>query len=302
MKLQHKIAGTILLPLAAAAMTTSVQAADVSVGATVKFHAAEVTAKDGDMDFAAGVGDTRFRVKYADQAKNVSAMYETTVNGTVRHAFVTFDGITAGQTWKPNSTLELLFPTVDQYGNAGTTAPASRAPQLSTKMDLGGGSTLTAGIYDNGNTLGGRATSAQSANYAGGDQVVPSFGAKYAGDMGGLKVVAAFAMEQPAASNGDATNTLTAGVNMDMSGMKVIGAFTNQSGGNKATYMGGAVSMPLGDGMTANVAFETETEGSTNAFWGNVMTTSASGVKMGLEYRMEHDEDTAIDAIVQYDF
>jgi len=290
MKLQHKIAGTILLPLAAATMATSVQAADVTVGGSIRAHFTQTTPDGGDMAFASDVADSRFTVKYADKANDVSGVYEAKMPaGDLRHAYIKFGSIVAGQTWKPNAPLELLFPTVDSLGNAATSAPSSRAPQLSTKMDMGSGM-LTAGIYD------------AALGATGGDQVMPSLAAKYVADMGGLKVVAAFDMAQAENTANDATTTLTGGVVADLGGMTAKGVFTTKSGGSEETYMGGSISLPLGDGMTANGAFEMATEAETQAMWANVMTKNAQGVTMGLEFRLPHDESTVIDALVKYDF
>ncbi|WP_086479374.1 hypothetical protein [Oceanospirillum sanctuarii] len=297
MKLQHKIAGTILLPLAAAAMTTSVQAADVDVYGRIQIHVTETTPDGGDMDFSAGGTESRlgFIAKNDSGAKahiefDLNGSYktdgDTTATTTVskastvktgeprlRHAYVTFDGVTVGQTWKPSATTELLFPALDPNTNALSSAPSTRAAQVSTKMDLGAGS-LTVGAYDAGVT----------------DSAVPGLAAKFVGDMGGLKVVGAFDMTQDAGDNStDGSTRITGGVVADMSGMTVKGSFTTHS--DLYTAFGGSVSLPMGDGMSFNAAFDQYSpdaagKDDATAIWANVKTTTASGVTVGAEYSM----------------
>ena len=301
MKLQHKIAGTILLPLAAAAMTTSVQAADVDTYGRIQVHLNETTPKNGDMDFSASANESRFGFK-TENGMGAKAHFEFDMNASsvrLRHAYTTFDGITVGQTWKPSAALELLFPTVDPTTNALSSAPAIRVGQLSTKIDLGAGS-LNVGIYDD-----------SAAN-----QALPGIAAKFVGDMGGFKVVGAFDMVQADGTSGttDKTaTTITAGVVADLSGMVVKGAFTNYNNataahkltgtsGQKETFMGASVTLPMGDGMKLNAALESATEAKTNAMWVNAMMKTASGVDVGAEFRSSHADATTIAGMVNYNF
>jgi hypothetical protein len=275
MKLQHKIAGTILLPLAAATMATSVQAADVTTYGRIQAHITETTVDGKDMDFGASANESRFGFK-TENGMGAKAHFEFDMNASsvrLRHAYVNFDGVTVGQTWKPSATTELLFPALDPNTNALASAPSTRAGQVSTKLDMGAGS-LTVGAYDAG--------VAESA--------VPGLAAKFVGDMGGLKVVGAFDMTQDAGDDSkDGSTRLTGGVVADMGGMTVKGSFTTHS--DLYTAFGGSLSMPMGDGMSFNAAFDQyspDAAGSDDAtaIWANVKTTTASGVTVGAEYSM----------------
>ena len=280
MKLQHKIAGTILLPLAAATMATSVQAADhdVDVYGRIQVHVTETTVDPKDMDFGATAGQSRLGFKVKND-QNVMGHFEydwTAAAGAktaprLRHAYLTFDGITVGQTWTPSATVELLYPVLDPNANALSSAPSARTGQVSTKIDAGSAQ-LTVGVYDAG--------VAESA--------VPGLAAKAVADMGGLKVIGAFDMTQDAGDDTKKGSTqITAGVVADMGGMTLKGAFTTVS--DSYTALGGSLSMPMSDGMSFNAAFDQYTPESgddATAIWANVKTKTASGVDLGAEYSM----------------
>lgn len=298
MKLQHKIAGTILLPLAAAAMTTSVQAADVDVYGRIQAHLNVTTPDGGDADFTASANESRFGLK-ADNGKGAKGHFEFDMNASsvrLRHAYVNFNNVTVGQTWKPSAALELLFPTLDPTTNALTSAPALRVGQISTKLDLGAGS-LNVGLYDDSTV----------------SSAMPGVAAKFVADMDALKLIAAFDMKQ--ANEEDTTETatsLTAGVVANLSGMTVKGIFTSYDNatmavlsgadGAEESFIGASVTVPMGGAMSLNAAFETATEAETDAYWVNVKTKLESGVDVGAEFRSSHAEATTVAAMVNYNF
>lgn len=300
MKFQHKIAGTILLPLAAATMATSVQAAghDVDVYGRIQAHLNVTTPDGGDSDFTASANESRFGLK-ADNNKGAKGHFEFDMNASsvrLRHAYVNFNNVTVGQTWKPSAALELLFPALDPTTNALTSAPALRVGQISTKLDMGAG-TLNVGLYDD--------STASSA--------MPGVAAKFVADMDALKLIAAFDMKQ--ANEEDTTESatsMTAGVVANLSGMTVKGAFTTYDNatmavlsgadGAKETFLGASVTVPMADAMSLNAAFETASEAETNAYWVNVKTKLQSGVDVGAEFRSNHADTTTVAAMVNYNF
>ncbi len=297
MKLQHKIAGTILLPLAAAAMSTSAHA-ELSVGGYVAAQFAMVDDSGADQkDMAGNAATSRLSIKQTNVGNsNATVLVEgdfwggrnanrTSNTGKLRlrHAVVFVDGFAVGQTWSPSANLNALLPTIDFVGYTAASAPAGRTPQITKIIDMGG-STFKIGIEDNGKA------SAQKDGTS-----IPDLSAGFTMNTGSMSVFAGASMiNANDLVENEVTQVIeaTASVKMDMGGMKVVGSFgmNGDDDTNVAEYTAFSlgVSAPLGGGLSANAMAEVKQPGSSSledqtTVFANVFYKMPSGLEFGAE-------------------
>lgn len=302
MKLQHKIAGTILLPLAAAAMSTTAQA-EFSYGGYV---AAEFSMDSKSVDGGSDTNDTggsavksRFNLKQTNiGSSNATVLFEGDYYGNgnqgnlrMRHAVVMVDGWKVGQTWSSAANLNGILPTVDFVGLTGASVYANRHPMIARTMDMGGAK-LSFGVEDWGNGTAGE----DGPN-------IPDLAAGFSTKAGGLSIFAGAALVND--NDKDNKNTtymhLTASAKMAVSeSMKVVGSFTSSGNdeamgdnvGEKKDESWNAVSaglgIDLGGGMSANAMAEVKSFGASGSedqttVFVNAFYKMPSGLEFGAE-------------------
>lgn len=293
MKLQHKIAGTILLPLAAAAMSTTAQA-EFSYGGYV---AAEFSMDSKSVDGSSDTNDTggsavksRFNLKQTNiGSSNATVLFEGDYYGNgnqgnlrMRHAVVMVDGWKVGQTWSSAANLNGILPTVDFVGLTGASVYANRHPMIARTMDMGGAK-LSFGVEDWGKGTAGT----DGPN-------VPDIAAGLTANAGSAKIFAGAALVNENGSDGKNSNWvhLTASVNMGITdGMKVVGSFT--SSGNDDVdadwnAFSGGLGMALGGGLSANAMAEVKSFGASGSedqttVFVNAFYKMPSGLEFGAE-------------------
>lgn len=168
MKLRHKIAGTLALPLALA--VSSANAAVVMdndkgklevggyISGIAQWTIRDSSADDSDVNNGIGLGLSRLNLKYTNKA-GVTLFYENdwasahTANSgrpneagyRLRHAAVMYDGFVAGQTWSGFANLTALGETIDAVGTSGSATWANRTAVLGKNFDLGDG--MSVGLF-----------------------------------------------------------------------------------------------------------------------------------------------------------
>lgn len=302
MKLQHKIAGTILLPLAAAAMSTTAHA-ELSVNGFVagQFSMTEDAAKDNDAVGSASISRIGFK-KTQLGSSNATVLVEgdffagretsraPSPAGTLRmrHAVVMVDGWSVGQTWSSAANLNGIVPTIDFVGLTLGSSYADRTAQIAYTMDLGG-SKLKLGLEDW--KKGVKGTDGPN---------VPDLAAGFSTKMGGLSVFAGGALVNENDSTGENSNWvhLTASAKMAVSeSLKVTGAFTssgNDDTDKDWTAFSGGVSLGLGGGLSANAMAEVKSYGASGAedetsMFVNAFYKMPSGLEFGAELQTVAD-------------
>lgn len=154
MKLRHKIAGTLALPLALAIASTANAAVVVDndkhslkIGGFVAAQAVWEMPDKGDTNYVMDLGTSRLNVAYTKKtsAGDITVLYENDWNDAtkaagayrLRHAAIMYDGWVAGQTWSFFANLNGLGETLDANGNAITSSWASRNAVLGKNISLG---------------------------------------------------------------------------------------------------------------------------------------------------------------------
>ncbi len=296
MKLQHKIAGTILLPLAAAAMSTTAHA-ELTVGGYVASEFSMDTkaqkGADDQKDTTGSAITSRFNLKQTNVGpSNATVLFEgdyyggnaagTTNDLRLRHAVVMVDGWKVGQTWSSAANLNGILPTIDFVGLTGGSAYANRHPQIAQTMDMGGAK-LSFGIEDWGKGSAGKDGPS-----------IPDIAAGFSTEMSGLSIFAGGALvnENDAANKNANWVHLTASAKMAVSdGMKVVGSFTstgNDDTKKDSTAFSGGVGMDVGGGISANAMAEVKTFGDSakedqTTMFVNAFYKLPSGLQFGAE-------------------
>lgn len=297
MKLKHKIAGTILLPLAAATMATTAHA-ELSVGGYV---AAEFSMDSGEtkvggdtQDVTGSAVSSRINFKHTNLgSSNATVLFEGDYYGggggnnlRLRHAVVMVDGWTVGQTWSSAANLNGILPTVDFVGLTGGSVHADRFAQIAHTIDMGSAK-LKVGVEDWGNGTSGKDGPA-----------IPDIAAGLSTNMGGLSLFGGAALvNAPKGTKNESFVHLTASAKMQVSeGMKVVASFT-QSGDkdlttakpkNEYTAFSGGLGMDLGGGMSANAMAEVNQHGDSakedmTTIFVNAFYKMPSGLQFGAE-------------------
>lgn len=304
MKLQHKIAGTILLPLAAAAMSTTAHA-ELAVGGYVAAEfSMDTTAKTGADDVKDTSGSavkSRFNLKQTNVgSSNATVLIEgdfygsnaagTTNDFRLRHAVVMVDGWKVGQTWSSAANLNGILPTVDFVGLTGASVYANRHPTIAKTMDMGG-SKLSFGIEDWGKGSAGKDGPS-----------LPDLAAGFSTEMSGLSIFAGGALvnENDAAGKNSNWVHLTASAKMALGDdMKAVGSFTSSGNDDTKkdwTAFSGGVGLGLGGGMSANAMFEVKSFGAAGTEDQSTMFVNAFyKMPSGLEFGAELQNVTAKD-------
>ena len=295
MKLQHKIAGTILLPLAAAMMATTAHA-ELSVGGYVaaEFSMDTTSAAADTNDTAGSAVKSRFNLKHTNiGSSNATVLFEgdfyggnasgSTNDFRLRHAVVMVDGWTVGQTWSSTANLNGILPTVDFVGLTGTSVYANRHPMIAKSFDLGGAK-LRVGVEDWGKGSAGT----DGPN-------IPDLAAGLNANMGGTTLFAGAALVNTNDSKGENTTyahvTASAKVAVTDS-MKLVGSVTHTGDDDTATAEWTAVSAGigagLGGGLSANAMAEVKSFGASGSddqtmVFVNAFYKMPSGLEFGAE-------------------
>ena len=300
MKLQHKIAGTLLLPLAAATMATTAHA-ELTVGGYV---AAEFSM---DTTSATGVEDTndtsgsaiasRINFKHTNLgSSNATVLFEGDYYGgnatgstndlRLRHAAVMVDGFTVGQYWSSAANLNALLPTIDFVGYTKASVEANRYAQIAYTLDMGA-TKVKFGVEDWGD--GEEGTDGPS---------IPDFAAGVTSKMGGTSLFLGAAMVNDNDKDGKNTtySHLAASAKVEVAeGTKLVAAYV-ASGNDEAdggsdeswTAMSAGVGLNLGGGISANAMYEVKEFGATGTKDQSTMFVNAfykmpSGLQFGVE-------------------
>lgn len=170
MKLRHKIAGTLALPLALAVSSASAAVVvmdndkgKLEMGGYISGIATwtmydDKAGHDSKVNNNIGLGTSRLNLKYTNKA-GVTLLYENdwasahTANSgrpneagyRLRHAAVMYDGFVVGQTWSGFANLTALGETIDTAGTSGSATWSNRAAVLGKNFDLGEG--MSAGLF-----------------------------------------------------------------------------------------------------------------------------------------------------------
>lgn len=224
MKLRHKIAGTLALPLALAIASTANAAVVVDndkhtlkiggyVAATADWKIYDKTAAnmDSDVDFGMSLGTSRLNVAYTQKTSfgDITYLYENDWAGgdnyRLRHAAIMYDGYVAGYTWSAFSNLTALAETIDAVGPTNISAVAQRTATLGKNISIGDGMSVGLFVEDrsHGFTTGGAETN-RTANTP-----LPDVVANFKGKFGTTSVFAAvemIQMDKVSISNATAAN------------------------------------------------------------------------------------------------
>lgn len=243
MKLRHKIAGTLALPLALAIASTANAATVVDtdahtlkiggfVGATAGWTIFDDAgpAQDSDVDFGMGLGVSRLNIAYTQKtaAGNITYLYENdwagkpVANGgnyRLRHAVIKYDGWSAGYTWSAFANLTGLAETIDAAGTSGISATAPRTASLGKDIKIADGMSVGLFVEDNSHpfntSTSDRAASGAKLEADGTivnaesrtNTAVPDVVANFKGDFGVAQAFAAVRMIQVEKNGGGSEGT-----------------------------------------------------------------------------------------------
>ncbi|WP_417594192.1 hypothetical protein [Oceanospirillum sp.] len=316
MKLQHKIAGTILLPLAAAAMSTAAHA-EFSMGGYVAAEFSLDTVSDGDStDVNGSAVKSRFNLKQTNLgSSNATILFEGDYYGNgnqgnlrMRHALVMVDGWKIGQTWSSAANLNGILPTVDFVALTGGSAYANRHPMIAKEVDMGG-SKLSFGVEDWGKSTAGED-----------GPVIPDLAAGFTTKMGDVSLFAGGALVNENDSKGENANWvhISASAKMAMSdSMKAVLSVTKTGNDDidaDWTAVSGGMGMGFGGGLSANAMAEVKSFGASGAedqatVFVNAFYKMPSGLEFGAEIQnitdaagMEGDDRTNFNVQGKYAF
>lgn len=247
MKLRHKIAGTLALPLALAIASTANAATvfddekqTLKIGGFVAAQAVWEMPDAGDANYVMDLGTTRVNIAYTKKtaAGDITVLYENDWNDAtkaagayrLRHAAIMYDGWVAGQTWSFFANLNGLGETLDANGNAITSSWANRNAVLGKNIALGDGMSFGIALEDRG-TNSGNTPVAGNTNTSPAPDITANFKAK----LGGVGLFAAAQLYQV----NDATDA--------------------EKSEGKARFTASAA-VPLGDAATVKVALTSDTD------------------------------------------
>jgi len=322
MKLRHKIAGTIALPLALA-IAGSANAATVldndkhqlNIGGYIAAQADwvikdQATGQDSDIDYGIDLGVSRLNVKYTQKtaAGDITYLYENDFRGAngyrLRHAAIMHNGWVAGQYWSGFANLTGLAETIDIAGTSGSSANAQRTATLGKNFSLADG--MSVGVFVEDHRKGTEA-SGRTANTA-----IPDIAANFKGKFGGTAVFAGLRMTQKddptAPANKQKTEgkvDLTLGVNSRITdSVSIKAALTSYDEGVKRSPDGRDLAVSVAgqfkfnDQVRTNLVVEQFVADADNAdstaIWVNAFYKMDAGWEWGAEVRSVSADNAAI--------
>lgn len=313
MKLRHKIAGTIALPLALA-VAGAANAATVfddekqtlKIGGFVAAQAVWEMPDVGDPNYVMDLGTTRLNVAYTKKtsAGDVTVLYENDWNDKdqaagayrLRHAAIMYDGWVAGQTWSFFANLNGLGETLDANGNAITSSWANRNAVLGKNISLGDDMSVGIALEDrslnSGNTFvdeDGEPDDDGTRNTSPAPDLTANFKAK----VGGVGLFAAAQYYQVDDSDDDKKSegkvrfTASAAVPIaDVATAKV--AFNSDQDNYNAVSLAGQ--FKINDQIRTNLVVEQYMDDGDNQdytqFWVNAIYKMDAGLEWGAEVHM----------------
>lgn len=322
MKLRHKIAGTLALPLALAIASTANAATvldndkhTLNIGGFVSGIASwavrdNAAGHDSDINYDIDLGVSRLNVKHTQKtsAGDITYLYENDFRGPngyrLRHAAIMYDGWVAGQFWSGFANLTGLAETIDAVGTSGGSANAQRTATLGKNFSIADGMSVGVFLEDHRK---GTEVSGRTANTA-----IPDIAANFKGKFGGTDVFAGLRMTQkndptaPAANiKTEAKVDLTLGVSSQIGDMvNVKAALTSYDEGVKRSANGRdfAVSVAgqvkITDQIRTNLVIEQFVADANNsdstAVWVNAFYKMEAGWEWGAELRSVSADNAAI--------
>jgi len=300
MKLRHKIAGTLALPLALA-IAGAANAATVyddekqtlKIGGYVAAQAGwtiyDASTDDSDVDYGMGLSLSRLNIAYTQKtsAGDITYLYENDWAGAqpsggnyrLRHAAIKYDGWVAGFTWSGFANLTGLAETIDAGGTSGKSANAQRTATLGKNIAIADGMSVGVFVEDHSHafTTGGSA-SGRTANTP-----LPDLVANFKGDFGVAQAFAAVRMQQvdkagsaPAETEGSVDVTL--GVNSQVADpVNVKAALTSFDSGDLGVSVAGQ--FKISDQVRTNLVVE--------QFVGDVKNTDHTAIWVNGFYKMD---------------
>ncbi|WP_027849261.1 hypothetical protein [Marinospirillum minutulum] len=293
MKLRHKIAGTLALPLALAIASTANAATvyddekqTLKIGGFVAAQAYWEMPDAGEVNYGMDLGTSRLNVTHTSKtsAGDITFMYEQNIaNNTLRHAVIMYDGWVAGQTWSMFANLNGLGETLDANGNAITSSWASRRAMLGKNFSLGEGMSVGVAFEEKGDNAGN----------PGNASPMPDLTANFKAKVGGVGLFAAAQLYQvndatdPKASEGKARFTASAAVPIaDV--VTVKAALTSDTDKYNAVSVSGQ--FKITDQVRTNLVVESYMDDGKDKdytqVWVNAIYRMQSGLEWGAEVQM----------------
>lgn len=325
MKLRHKIAGTLALPLALAiagaanaAVVVDNDTHSLKVGGFVAAQAVWEMPDAGDANYVMDLGTSRLNIAYTKKtsAGDVTVLYENDWSNAkaaagdyrLRHAAIMYDGWVAGQTWSFFANLNGLAETLDANGTAITSSWANRNAVLGKNFSLG--ESMSVGIALEGRDLNSGNTDTTTKDSvivdSNGNVVVkpgiagqrntsavPDITANFKGKVGGVGLFAAVQYYQindttdDKKSEGKVRFTASAAVPIaDVVTVKV--AFNSDQDNYNAVSLAGQVKVT--DKIRTNLVVESymdEKEGATDSDYTQAWVNAIYKMDVGLEWGAE---------------
>ncbi|HKM14885.1 MAG TPA: hypothetical protein VJY63_03020 [Marinospirillum sp.] len=310
MKLRHKIAGTLALPLALAIASTANAATvfddekqTLKIGGFVAAQAVWEMPDAGDPNYVMDLGTTRLNIAYTKKtsAGDITVLYENDWNDAtkaagayrLRHAAIMYDGWVAGQTWSFFANLNGLGETLDANGNAITSSWANRNAVLGKNISLG--DDMSVGIALEDGKAGGN-----TGNATGNASPAPDLTANFKAKVGGVGLFAAAQYYQvddatdPKKSEGKVRFTASAAVPLgDAATIKA--AFTSDQDKHDAVSVSGQ--FKISDQVRTNLVVEQYMDDGDDKdytqVWANIIYRMPVGLEWGAEVHMVSGDDFA---------
>ncbi|MFK7160626.1 hypothetical protein V6U78_06205 [Marinospirillum sp. MEB164] len=320
MKLRHKLAGTVALPLALAVAASTATAATifendqhrVNFGGFVAAQANwtifdDAVGQDSDIDYGMSLGTSRMNLSYTRQtdAGPITILFENDFNGPsgsnyrLRHAAIMWDGWVAGFSWSGAANLTGLGETIDAGGTANTSAMAQRTMVLGRNIPVAEGMTVGVFLEDRTNSFStGVGQTDRDANTALPDAVV-----NFRANLGATQLFGAATLLQfdDAEATGDAKTEsqveLTFGARSQITDeLRVHLALTNTND-NDDTYVSVGAQYRINQQLRTNLlveqALRDADDSDYTALWANAFYTMPSGWEWGGELRYMTADDNA---------
>lgn len=305
MKLRHKIAGTLALPLALAIASTAnaatvvdTDAHTLKIGGFVAAQAVWEMPDAGDANYVMDLGTTRLNVAYTKKtsAGDITVLYENDWNDAekaagayrLRHAAIMYDGWVAGQTWSFFANLNGLGETLDANGNAITSSWANRNAVLGKNISLGDDMSVGIALEDRAQNSGN--TPVPAAGGARNTSPAPDLTANFKAKVGGVGLFAAAQMYQvdddndAKKSEGKVRFTASAAVPLG-DAATVKAAFTSDEDKHDAFSVSGQ--FKINDQIRTNLVVEQYMDEGNDADYTQVWVNAIYRMPVGLEWGAE---------------